>query len=112
VHRCPICVFDATPPPQIHPLSLHDALPILGLNAIEAARAIIDIANVQMACATRLVSLDKGHDPRDFAFFAFGGAGPVHAVEIARSEEHTSELQSREKLVCRLPLEKKNRESR
>ncbi len=56
----------------------------LGLNAIEAARAIIDIANVQMAGATRLVSLDKGHDPRDFAFFAFGGAGPVHAVEIAR----------------------------
>ena len=56
----------------------------LGLNAIEAARAIIDIANVQMAGATRLVSLDKGHDPRDFAFFAFGGAGPVHAAEIAR----------------------------
>jgi N-methylhydantoinase A len=56
----------------------------LGLNAIEAAQAIIDIANVQMAGATRLVSLDKGHDPRDFAFFAFGGAGPVHAVEIAR----------------------------
>ncbi|MEP7240320.1 MAG: hydantoinase/oxoprolinase family protein, partial [Devosia sp.] len=55
----------------------------LGLNAIEAAQAIIDIANVQMAGATRLVSLDKGHDPRDFAFFAFGGAGPVHAVEIA-----------------------------
>jgi N-methylhydantoinase A len=56
----------------------------LGLNAIEAARAIIDIANVQMAGATRLVSLDRGHDPRDFAFFAFGGAGPAHAVAIAR----------------------------
>ncbi len=56
----------------------------LGLSAIEAASAIIDIANVHMAGATRLVSLDKGHDPRDFAFLAFGGAGPVHAVEIAR----------------------------
>jgi len=38
----------------------------------------------QLAHAIRLVSVEKGHDPRDFALFAFGGAGPLHAVEIAR----------------------------
>jgi N-methylhydantoinase A len=37
-----------------------------------------------LAHAIRLVSVEKGHDPRDFALFAFGGAGPLHAVEIAR----------------------------
>ena len=37
-----------------------------------------------MAGAARLVSVDKGHDPREFALFAFGGAGPMHATAIAR----------------------------
>ena len=38
----------------------------------------------QMANATRMVTVEKGHDPREFAIFAFGGAGPLHANEIAR----------------------------
>ncbi len=54
----------------------------LGLD--EAAAAIIRIANDRMAGAVRMVSLARGHDPRDFALFAFGGAGPLHAVAIAR----------------------------
>jgi N-methylhydantoinase A len=56
----------------------------LGLDATGAAQAMIDVANVNMAGAMRLVSLDRGHDPRDFAFLAFGGAGPVHAAALAR----------------------------
>ncbi|MEM7254098.1 MAG: hydantoinase B/oxoprolinase family protein [Pseudomonadota bacterium] len=56
----------------------------LGLDAIDAAAAILAVANNQMANAARMVSVEKGHDPRDFALFAFGGGGPLHAVEIAR----------------------------
>ena len=57
----------------------------LGLaSADAAAAAIIEIANNRMAGALRLVSLSRGHDPRDFALFAFGGAGPLHAAALAR----------------------------
>ena len=56
----------------------------LGLDAIEAAAAVLAVTTNQLAHAIRLVSVEKGHDPRDFALFAFGGAGPLHAVEIAR----------------------------
>ena len=56
----------------------------LGLGAEEAAAAVLRIANDRMAGALRMVSLSRGHDPRDFALFAFGGAGPLHAAELAR----------------------------
>lgn len=56
----------------------------LGLDAESAAAAILRIANDRMAGAVRLVSLSRGHDPRDFALFAFGGAGPLHATALAR----------------------------
>jgi N-methylhydantoinase A len=56
----------------------------LGLDADAAAAAILRIANDRMAGAMRLVSLSRGHDPRDFALFAFGGAGPLHATALAR----------------------------
>ena len=56
----------------------------LGLDEAEAAAAILRVVDHQMAGAARLVSVDKGHDPRDFALFAFGGAGPMHATAIAR----------------------------
>jgi N-methylhydantoinase A len=49
----------------------------------ETASAIIRIANMNMAGALRLVSLARGYDPRDFMLFAFGGAGPLHAVSLA-----------------------------
>jgi N-methylhydantoinase A/acetone carboxylase, beta subunit len=52
-------------------------------NIEETASAIIRIANMNMAGALRLVSLSRGYDPRDFALFAFGGAGPLHAVALA-----------------------------
>jgi N-methylhydantoinase A len=56
----------------------------LGLDASQAAAAILQIANHHMAGAVRLVSLGRGYDPRDFALFAFGGAGPLHAVAMAK----------------------------
>jgi N-methylhydantoinase A len=56
----------------------------LGLAPEQAAAAILRIANDHMAGAIRMVSLARGHDPRDFALFAFGGAGPLHAVALAR----------------------------
>jgi N-methylhydantoinase A len=56
----------------------------LGLDASAAAAAIVRVANDRMAGAIRMVSLSRGHDPRDFALFAFGGAGPLHAVALAR----------------------------
>ena len=56
----------------------------LGLDSEAAVAAILRIANDRMAGAIRLVSLSRGHDPRDFALFAFGGAGPLHATALAR----------------------------
>jgi N-methylhydantoinase A len=56
----------------------------LGLDASGAAAAVLTVANHAMAGAIRFISVDKGLDPRDFALFAFGGAGPLHAVALAR----------------------------
>ncbi|MCR8546331.1 hydantoinase/oxoprolinase family protein [Salipiger sp. P9] len=56
----------------------------LGLDATEAAAAVLRIATAKMADAVRMVSVSLGEDPRDFALFAFGGAGPLHACAIAR----------------------------
>jgi N-methylhydantoinase A len=55
-----------------------------GFYATAAAAAILRIANDRMAGAVRMVSLARGHDPRDFVLFPFGGAGPLHAVALAR----------------------------
>jgi len=56
----------------------------LGLDATAAAAAILRVANDKMAGAIRMVSLARGHDPRDFVLFPFGGAGPLHAAALAR----------------------------
>ncbi|MGR3320586.1 MAG: hydantoinase/oxoprolinase family protein [Pseudooceanicola sp.] len=56
----------------------------LGLPAVEAAAAVLRVATARMADAVRMVSISLGEDPRDFALFAFGGAGPLHACDIAR----------------------------
>jgi N-methylhydantoinase A len=55
----------------------------LGLGVEEAAAKIVEIVNANMAEALRIVSVERGHDPRDFALIAFGGAGPVHAACLA-----------------------------
>jgi N-methylhydantoinase A len=56
----------------------------LGLDGEQAAAAILRVGNDLMAGAIRMVSLARGHDPRDFKLFAFGGAGPMHAAALAR----------------------------
>ncbi|WP_285670180.1 hydantoinase/oxoprolinase family protein [Paralimibaculum aggregatum] len=56
----------------------------LGLTPEEAAIAVLKVANANMADAVRLVSIRKGHDPRDFALVAFGGAGALHGAALAR----------------------------
>jgi N-methylhydantoinase A len=59
----------------------------LGLGLLETAEGILTIANSNMARAIRSRTIEKGHDPREFALVAFGGAGPLHAAEVADSLE-------------------------
>jgi len=56
----------------------------LGLGRNEAAMAIVQVANANMADAVRLISIRRGYDPREFALVVFGGAGPLHGVALAR----------------------------
>lgn len=56
----------------------------LGLDAVAAAQAIIDVAVAEMAGAIHLISVEKGIDPREFTYIPFGGGGPLHAVAIAK----------------------------
>jgi len=55
----------------------------LGIDAVQAARGVLRIANANMVNALKLVSTNKGYDPRDFVLMAFGGGGALHAVELA-----------------------------
>ncbi len=55
----------------------------LGLTVDEAARGIVRIANNNMVNALKLISLNRGYDPRDFTLVAFGGGGPMHAIALA-----------------------------
>ncbi len=50
-----------------------------------AAQGVIDVANANMEAALRVISVERGYDPRDFTLVTFGGAGGLHAVELARS---------------------------
>jgi N-methylhydantoinase A len=69
----------------------------LGLGVIELAEGICDVINAKMAQAIRTLTVEKGIEPRDFTLVAFGGAGPMHAVFLAR------ELGIREVLVPPYP---------
>ena len=56
----------------------------IGLGIEQTALAILTIVNQRMAGRTRLLSVEQGHDPRDFALVVFGGAGPLHGAAIMR----------------------------
>ncbi len=56
----------------------------LGISLMAAARGIIDIVNENMFGALRMISVQQGYDPRDFALMGFGGAGPLHVNAVAR----------------------------
>ncbi len=55
----------------------------LGLSRVKAAEGILRVANANMERAIRVVSVERGHDPREFALVAFGGCGGLHACEMA-----------------------------
>lgn len=59
----------------------------LGMDVEQAAQGILDIADATMARGVRVVSVNKGHDPRDFALVPFGGAGAMHALPVAKLVE-------------------------
>jgi N-methylhydantoinase A len=61
----------------------HVAMP-LGLDALAAAEAILTVANAKMAGAIRVVSIERGHDPRQFAYMPFGGGGALHVCAMMR----------------------------
>ena len=56
----------------------------LGVSLMEAARGIIDIVNENMFGALRMISVQQGYDPREFALMGFGGAGPLHVNAVAK----------------------------
>ncbi len=56
----------------------------LQLSPEEAALGVIQVANAHMERALRVTSIERGHDPRDFSLVSFGGAGGLHAVDLAR----------------------------
>ncbi len=56
----------------------------LGLTLEQAALGVIEVTNTHMERALRVISVDRGHDPRDFILVSFGGAGGLHAADLAR----------------------------
>jgi N-methylhydantoinase A len=56
----------------------------LGMGVLETANGILDIVAANMAKAIRVISVQRGHDPREYTMVAFGGAGPVHAARLAK----------------------------
>ncbi len=73
---------------QIDPLRAEAIFEKLGvsmnLTPVKAALGVIEIVNAQMEKALRVISVERGYDPHDFYLFSFGGAGGLHAVELAR----------------------------
>jgi N-methylhydantoinase A len=64
----------------------------LSLHAVDAAQGIVQVANAEMVRALRVVSVERGLDPREFALIAFGGAGPLHACAPAEELDMTTVL--------------------
>ncbi|HSB65731.1 MAG TPA: hydantoinase/oxoprolinase family protein [Anaerolineales bacterium] len=73
---------------HLYPERAHKVLNILGcelgMSAVQAALGVVEVVNAQMERALRVISVERGYDPRDFNLFSFGGAGGLHAVELAR----------------------------
>src|SRR5690606_41742855 len=102
----------ASPTPTIHTLSLHDALPIF-YGIADFAHSRVDVNGSKSRQGIRYPHFQqkektkKGKNPSLHEVSPIVTDPPGNHTEIPRSEEHTSELQSRENLVCRLLLEKK-----
>src|SRR5690606_39620786 len=104
-----LSAFYAPATPEFYTLSLHDALPISGDPSAYRLHAVQDPAGP--VCHRR-----GGRSAHRLGSFRrvliHNRTGARHLRRTGRSEEHTSELQSRENLVCRLLLEKKNKKGR
>jgi N-methylhydantoinase A len=74
--------FEADPDAVRAGVEEHVAEP-MDTSVEEAAAGMVDVANANMERALRVVSVERGHDPRDLGLVAFGGAGPLHAAELA-----------------------------
>lgn len=62
-----------------------ELVPTLKVDLVRAAAGVVEIINVNMMGAVRVISVEQGVDPRDFTLVAFGGAGPLHAADVARN---------------------------
>jgi N-methylhydantoinase A len=71
----------------------------LGLDATQVASGVYELVNANMAAALSVVSVERGHDPREFVLVVAGGAGPIHAAAIARELEIPQILVPRESSV-------------
>ena len=56
----------------------------LGISVLEAAQTVRSVANALMAQAVRIMTVERGYDPREFSYICYGGAGPVHALDLAQ----------------------------
>ena len=77
----------------------------LGLEPMATAQGIVTVVTANMAKAIRVISVQRGHDPRDYTLVAFGGAGPLHAARLARELEIPRVLVPRHPgILCALGL--------
>jgi N-methylhydantoinase A len=75
---------DVTIYPELAERAIATLAEKLEMSSAEAASGMLRIGNANMTSATHLISVQRGYDPREFALVAGGGAGPLHAVEVAR----------------------------
>ena len=77
----------------------------LGLDAMATAQGIVSVVTANMAKAIRLISVQRGHDPRDYTLVSFGGAGPLHSGRLARELDMPRVLVPRNPgILCALGL--------
>jgi N-methylhydantoinase A len=77
----------------------------VGLDVMATAQGIISVVTANMARAIRVISVQRGHDPRDYTLTAFGGAGPLHAARLAKELEITRILVPRSPgILCAMGL--------
>lgn len=69
----------------------------LDLSIEEAAQGVLDVVNAHMVKSMRLITVERGYDPREFSMISFGGAGPLHGIELAE------ELDMAETIIPRMP---------
>jgi N-methylhydantoinase A len=77
----------------------------VGMDAMATAQGIISVVTANMARAIRVISVQRGHDPRDYTLVAFGGAGPLHAARLAAELEIKRVLMPRNPgILCAMGL--------